>query len=252
MSLDKLFNPKSIAIVGASSEEGKIGNVIAKNILELGYGGEVYLVNPKYAEIFGKKCYKSLGEIPTSSAGMIDLAILAIPAKFVNQEILNNSKNIKNYVVISAGFSEIGEEGKKQEEELKKITKENGLNISGPNCLGFIIPSLKLNASFAGGMPEAGNIAFVSQSGALAVAIMDAAKKEGTKFSSIVSVGNKMQISETEMLEFLGQDENTKVIGMYLEGIKEGGKFIEIAGKIAKIKPPVIIKETAVLLKEEP
>ncbi|KKP79511.1 MAG: putative acyl-CoA synthetase [Candidatus Moranbacteria bacterium GW2011_GWF2_35_39] len=246
MSLDKLFNPKSIAIVGASSEEGKIGNVIAKNILELGYGGEVYLVNPKYSEIFGKKCYKSLGEIfedkPALSAGMIDLAILAIPAKFVNQEILNNSKNIKNYVVISAGFSEIGEEGKKQEEELKKIAKENELNILGPNCLGFIIPSLKLNASFAGGMPEAGNISFVSQSGALAVALMDSAKKEGIKFSSIVSIGNKMEIGEVEMLEFLAQDENTKVIGMYLEGIKDGEKFIEMAENVSRLKPIVILK----------
>ncbi len=242
MSLEKLFNPASIAIIGASEDAGKIGTVIAKNILELGFEGEVYLVNPKYDEIFGKKCYKSLSEIPASSADKINLAILAIPAKFVNQEILNNSKNIKNYVVISAGFSEIGEEGRVQEEELKKIAKEKELNILGPNCLGFIAPKIKLNASFAGGMPEAGNIAFVSQSGALAVAIMDAAKKEGTKFSSIVSVGNKMQITETEMLEFLAQDENTKVIGMYLEGIKEGEKFIEIAGKISRVKPVVILK----------
>ena len=241
MNLEKLFNPKSIAIVGASSEEGKIGNVVAKNILELGYEGEVFLVNPKYDEIFNKKCYKSLAE-SASSADKIDLAIMAIPAKFVNQEILNNSKNIKNFVVISAGFSEIGEIGKKQEEELKKIADENELNILGPNCLGYISPNIKLNASFAGSMPEAGDISFVTQSGALAVAIMDKAKKEGLKFSSIVSVGNKMQISETEMLEFLAEDKNTKVIGMYLEGIKDGKKFVEVAGNISKIKPIVILK----------
>jgi acetate---CoA ligase (ADP-forming) len=238
MSLQKLFNPKSIAIVGASSEEGKIGNVIAKNIIELGYQGEVFLVNPKYNEIFGKKCYKNLSEIEKE----VDLAIIAIPAKFVNQEIKNNADRVKNYVVISAGFSEIGREGKAQEEELAKIAKENDLNILGPNCLGFIVPKLKLNASFAGGMPEAGNISFVSQSGALAVALIDAAKKEGLKFSNVISVGNKMQLGEEEMLEYLAEDPDTKVIGMYLEGIKDGKKFVEIAGNISHRKPVVILK----------
>lgn len=238
MSLEKLFNPKSIAIVGASQEEGKVGNVIAKNILELGYAGEVFLVNPKYDEIFGNKCYKNLSEIKSE----VDLAIMAIPAKFVNQEIKNNADRVKNYVVISAGFSEIGEEGKKQEDELAKIVEENNLNILGPNCLGFIAPEIKLNASFAGGMPKSGNISFISQSGALAVALMDKAEKEGMKFSNIVSIGNKMQISESEMLEFLVQDENTKVIGMYLEGIKDGKKFIETAQKVSRIKPIVILK----------
>jgi acetyltransferase len=238
MSLKKLFNPKSIAIVGASNEEGKVGNVITKNVLKLGYVGEVYLVNPKYDKLFGKKCYKSLSEIEEK----IDLAIIAIPAKFVNKEIENNAKNVENYVVISAGFSEIGEEGRLQEEELARIAVKNKLNILGPNCLGFIIPNLKLNASFAGGMPEDGNISFVSQSGALAVAIMDAAKQEGMKFSNIVSVGNKMVVDETQMLEFLARDKNTKVIGMYLEGIKEGKKFIQMAHKISQKKPIVILK----------
>jgi len=238
MSLDKLFNPKSIAIVGASSEEGKVGNVIAKNILNLGYTGQVYLVNPKHNEILGQKCYKSLAEIKED----IDLAVVAIPAKFVNEEIKNNADKIKNFVVISAGFSEIGPAGKKLEKELSLIAQKEKVNILGPNCLGFIVPSLKLNASFAGGMPETGNISFVSQSGALAVAMMDMAKKEGMKFSNIVSVGNKMEIGELEMLEFLAQDKNTKVIGMYLEGISDGKKFIEVAQKISLIKPIVILK----------
>lgn len=238
MSLEKLFNPKSIAIVGASSEVGKVGNVIAKNICELGYAGKIYLINPKYKEIFGRKCYGSLVDIKDE----IDLTIIAIPAKFVNQEIKNNAKKIKNYVVISAGFSEIGKEGKKQEEDLAKIAKENKLNILGPNCLGFIIPSLKLNASFAGGMVEKGNISFVSQSGALAVAFIDKAKEEGMKFSNIISIGNKMQISETELLEFLAKDKHTKIIGMYLEGIKDGKNFIKIAQEVSKIKPIIILK----------
>lgn len=236
MELNKLFNPQSIAIVGASEDAGRVGNVIAKNILTLGYQGQVFLVNPKHETLFGKKCYKNLNEIENE----VDLAIIVIPAKFVNNVIEENTNRVKNFVVISAGFAEINVEGKAREGELKKIADENNLNILGPNCLGFIIPQLKLNASFAGGMPETGNIAFVSQSGALAVAIMDVAKKENLKFSNIISIGNKMQMDEVALLEYLDKDENTKVIGMYLEGIKDGRKFIKIAQESKK--PIVVLK----------
>lgn len=238
MSLENLFNPKSIAIVGASEEEGKVGNVIAKNILNLGYAGEVFLVNPKYDQLFGKKCYRNLSDIESD----VDLAIIAIPAKFVADEIQKNADKIKNYVIISAGFSEIGSEGRAREEIIQKIAAEKELNILGPNCLGFIIPSLKLNASFAGGMPENGNIAFISQSGALAVGIMDIAEKEDICFSNIISIGNKMDMDEAKILDYLAKDDNTKVIGMYLEGIKDGKKFIEIASRVSKIKPVVVLK----------
>lgn len=236
MSLDSLFNPKSIAIVGASEEEGKVGNVVAKNILTLGYKGEVFLVNPKHKMLFGRKCYKSLNEIEKS----VNLAIIIIPAKLVNKVVKESANRVKNYIIISAGFAEINEEGKKREKELLEIAEKNGLNILGPNCLGFIIPSLKINASFAGGMPEAGNIAFVTQSGALAVAMMDAAKKYDFKFSQIISIGNKMQIGEAELLEHLEKDEKTKVIGLYLEGIKDGKKFIETVRNLSK--PVVVLK----------
>jgi len=235
-NLENFFNPQSIAIIGASDEPGKIGNIIARNLLELGYAGKVFLVNPKHEEILEKKCYPSVLEIEEE----VDLAIIVIPAKFVNEVIKNAKDKTKNFVVISAGFSEIGLEGKACEEELKQIAKENNLNILGPNCLGFIIPQLKLNASFAGGLPAAGNVAFVSQSGALAVGLMDMAKKEGLEFSSVISIGNKMQMGETELLEYLESDANTKVIGLYLEGVKNGRKFIEIAQKIKK--PIVILK----------
>lgn len=238
MNLEKLFNPQSVAIVGASAEEGKIGHVMAKNILSLGYQGKVFLVNPKYDELLGQKCYLNLGEINEP----VDLAILAIPGKFVNQEVKNNAQKIKNYVIISSGFSEIGEEGRKQEEELNKIAQENNLNILGPNCLGFLVPSLKLNASFAGGMPRSGNVAFISQSGALAVAMMDIFEKEEIGFSHVVSVGNKMQLGETKLLEYLATHEEVKVIAMYLEGIDNGAEFIKIAQKISSQKPIVVIK----------
>ena len=237
-SLEKLFNPRSIAVVGASEEGGKVGNVIAKNLLNLGFPGEVFLVNPKHENMFGRKCYKNLDEIEKE----IDLAVLAIPAEFVNDEIKKHASKIKNYVVISAGFAEIGPIGKKRETDLSDIAKENDLNILGPNCLGFIVPELKLNASFAGGMPMNGNVAFVSQSGALAVALMDIAEKEKTKFSNIISIGNKMQLSEAEVLEYLATDQKTKVIGMYLESIRDGRKFKEVSRIVSAQKPVIILK----------
>lgn len=238
MKLQKLFNPQSIAIVGASQEKGKVGNVITKNILELGYTGKIFLVNPKHEKIFDYRAFKSLADITEK----VDLAIIVLPAKIVVPVIREASERVKNFVVISAGFSETNEDGKIREDELKKIADEKNLNILGPNCLGFIVPKLKLNASFAGGMPKIGNISFVSQSGALAVAIMDIARKENIKFSNIISVGNKMHLDESEILEYLASDNDTKVIGMYLEGIKNGQKFIEVAQKISKIKPIVILK----------
>lgn len=234
----KLFSPRSIAIVGASNKKGTIGNVLVKNITKLGYAGEVFFVNPSYNILNWKRCYKSLENIKRP----VDLAIIAIPAKFVIETIEKAAGIIKNYIVISAGFSEIGEDGARHEKELATLAKKYKLNILGPNCLGFIAPKLKLNASFAGGMPAEGNIAFVSQSGALAVALMDRAKEEHLGFSNIISVGNKMEIDETELLEYLLEDKKTKVIGMYLEGIKNGRKFLEIAKKASLKKPIVILK----------
>ncbi|TSC94072.1 MAG: hypothetical protein Athens101428_429, partial [Candidatus Berkelbacteria bacterium Athens1014_28] len=189
--LEKFFNPSSVAVVGATANLGKVGNTIAKNLLELGYSGKVFLVNPKHDKLFDRKCYKSLEEIED----VVDLAIVAIPADFALEAVKKSSDKVKNFVIVSAGFSETGIEGKRKEDELKAIAEEKNLNILGPNCLGFINPKIKLNASFAGGMPQAGNVAFVSQSGALVVALMDVAKKENIKFSNLVSVGNEMQMN---------------------------------------------------------
>jgi len=238
MDLQRLFNPASIAIVGASEEEGKVGNVIARNILTLGYSGKVFLVNPKHEVLFGQKCHKSLNEVQEP----VDLAVMAIPAKFVNEEIAKNADRIKNYVIISAGFSEMSEEGKKREEELKGIADQKELNILGPNCLGFIASEIKLNATFAGGMPQVGNIALLSQSGALAVGMLDIAEKDNYGFSYVFSIGNKMDIDEAEILEYLANDPKTKVIGMYLEGMKNGEEFIKVASRVSKIKPIIMLK----------
>ena len=236
--LNNLFNPSSIAIVGATDETGKVGAAITKNILNLGYAGKVFLVNPKHDEMLGQKCYAKLEDIEEG----IDLAIIAIPAKFVPEVVKNSQGKAKHFVVISAGFSETGKEGKEREDEILKIAEENDLSVLGPNCLGFIAPKAKLNASFAGGLPKQGNISFVSQSGALISAILDISKKEDFGFSNIISIGNKMQIDESDLFEYLENDPETKVIGMYLEGIKDGRKFKELAQKISKEKPVVILK----------
>jgi len=238
MNLENLFNPASIAIVGASEEEGKVGNVLAKNVLTLGYSGKVFLVNPKHDTLFGQKCYHNLAEIEES----VDLAVISIPAKFVLAEIEQNAEKIKNYVIISAGFSEMSAEGKEREEGIKKIAEEKNLSILGPNCLGFIVPKLKLNATFASGMPESGNIALISQSGALMVGMMDIAEEKNFKFSHIVSIGNKMQVTETEIIKYLEKDPAVKVIGLYLEGIKNGQEFAKVASAVSKTKPIVLMK----------
>lgn len=237
-NLKSLFNPESIAIVGASNKKGKVGTVIADNISKLGYKGRIYYVNPSYRILKLKRCHESLGAIKKK----IDLAIVSVPAKFVLDVVKDGMSVTKNFVIISAGFSETGNEGAQREKQLLDLAKKNGLNILGPNCLGFIVPKEKLNASFAGGMPNSGNIAFVSQSGALAVALMDKAKGEHLGFSHVISVGNQMQLDESELLEYLASDKETKVIGMYLEGIKNGEKFLEVASRVSKIKPIVILK----------
>ncbi|MCD6149884.1 acetate--CoA ligase family protein [bacterium] len=237
-NLKTFFNPRSIAIVGVTEKEGKVGNVVAKNILNIGYGGEVFLVNPKHKELFGRRCYSSLEEINEK----VDLAIIIIPAKFVNNTIKNAADKVKNFAIISAGFSEMGEKGKKRENELAKLAEKNNLNILGPNCLGFINPKIKLNASFAGGMPEMGNIALISQSGALAVGFMDAAEKEGIKFSNLISIGNKARINETDLIKYFSGDESTKAIAVYIEGIKNGREFMKITEKVSAKKPIIILK----------
>lgn len=237
-NLNKFFSPSSIAIVGATDGEGKVGMVITRNVLELGYAGQVFLINPNKKELYGRRCYAEIKDVEKE----IDLAVIVVPAPLVNKIVKGASDKVKNFVIISAGFSEIGGEGKRREEELKKIAEENNLNILGPNCLGFINPSLKLNATFAGGMPEEGNIGLISQSGALAVAILDVFAKKELGFSGVFSIGNKAQIGETDLINYLGENAESKVIGLYLEGIKDGRKFMETASQVSRLKPFVILK----------
>ncbi len=237
-NFETFFNPGSIAIIGATDGAGKVGTVITRNILKLGYQGKVFLVNPTRKELYGKKCYAKLEDIEEN----MDLAVVIIPAGIVPEVVKNGAHKAKNFVIVSAGFGESGPEGKKRELELSEIAAEKNISILGPNCLGFIIPRLRLNATFAGGMPKRGNIGFITQSGALAVALLDIFEKCQPGFSGIFSIGNKMQVDESDLIEYLGNDANTKVIGLYLEGVKNGQKFINITKKISRIKPLVILK----------
>ena len=234
-----LFKPKSLAVIGASRNPTKVGHTILKNIINSGYKGKIYPINPKANEILGLKCYKSVLDVPDK----VDLAIISIPAPLVLDAVEEcGKKGVKYLVVISAGFKEIGGEGVDREKELIKISKKYGMRVLGPNCLGFIDTFTPLNATFAAVTPKKGRIAFISQSGALITAILDWSIKRGIGFSKIVSLGNKADLDEVDFVEAIGQDPNTKVILLYIESIEEGRRFIEVAQKVSRVKPIVVLK----------
>ncbi|RLG36151.1 CoA-binding protein [Methanosarcinales archaeon] len=238
--LDKLFNPRTVAVVGATPKEGKVGNTILKNLLASGTGLlSIYAVNPRYDRIQGLKCYPSLSEIQ----GDIDLAVIAIPAEGVPNVLEQCAeRGVENVVVISAGFKEVGREGAVLESELVKIAKEHKLNIVGPNCLGIINTHANLNATFGKTVPDKGSIAFLSQSGAFALAVIDWAKVEKVGFSKIVSLGNKAVLDECHFLEYLDKDPDTAVVAMYLEDVSEGSRFMRVVRKVSRTKPVVVMK----------
>ncbi len=243
--LKALFEPQSIAVIGASRRVEAVGYAILKNLVQGGYKGKVYPVNPKADEILGVKCYPTVADIPDA----VDHAIFIIPGAAVPPELeACGKKGAKAGIVISAGFREIGGEGVKLEKEIKRIADAYGMSILGPNCLGLINndPRFCMNASFSGTIPQTGNIAFISQSGALATALMDYARGENIGMSKIISLGNKVDVTELEILQYLKNDPNTEVIIMYLEDIVKGQEFIEaareITGEVAKTKPILVIK----------
>lgn len=238
--LDHFFSPKSIAIVGASPKKGKLGNVLIENIKKGGWKGKLYFVNPKYAKS-RKDYFSSLSEIKKS----VNLVLVAIPAPFASEILENGASSkpaIKNFAVISSGFKEAGKEGFALEKNLVNIAQKDNLNILGPNCLGFANPAEKLNATFTDVKLQKGNIAIVSQSGALAVALLDWAANMNIGFSKIVSIGNKADLEESEMVNFLASDKGTKAIALYLEDIKNGSKLMEALAKITPRKPVIILK----------
>ncbi|MDP6561355.1 MAG: acetate--CoA ligase family protein [Candidatus Peribacteraceae bacterium] len=235
-----LFEPKSIAVIGASPTEGKVGHDVLKNLIDEGYGGDLFPINPKHEEVLGKKTYKSVKEVDEP----IELAVIVVPAKIVPAVLEECAeKKIENVIIISAGFAETGtEEGKDLEEQIKTIAQEHDINLIGPNCLGILRPSFKMNASFAAHLPPKGSIALISQSGAMAVAVMDASQEIGIGYSLIASIGNKAVMDESDLLERAGQDSKTSVVGFYLESISDGKRFLQTCIKVGATKKIVILK----------
>ena len=243
--IEKFFNPNSVAIVGASPKPGKVGNVILANFKRR-FKGRIYPVNPKHEEIMGLKCYPSIKDLPETP----DLVVIAIPAPKVPQVLRDaGEKGVKAAIIISGGFRETGtEEGKRLEEEIVKISKEYGIRILGPNCLGiydnwsgvdtFFLPDEKMMR------PPKGKISFISQSGAFASALLDWMAYRNIGISRAISYGNKIDVDDVDLLEFLAKDDKTGLIIMYLEGLKPGrGRlFIDKAKEVVQKKPIVIYK----------
>lgn len=236
-SLAKLFNPSSIAVVGVSEDPSKLGSVLFSNIVDSGYKGKVYPVNPKHDTLYGMKTYKSVGAIK----GKVDLVTIAVPSKFVI-EIMKEAgkKGVKAAIVITAGFKEIGKD--ELEKELVKTAKKYKIRLLGPNCLGMINPMVDLNASFAASTPEKGNISFLSQSGAFCTAVLDMAVEKNLGFSHFVSLGNKADIGELDLLDMWYKDDNVNVIGAYLEEISKGKEMLELVRQNDNKKPLIMFK----------
>ncbi|MGL1932409.1 MAG: acetate--CoA ligase family protein [Desulfotalea sp.] len=237
--LEQLFFPKKIAVIGASKIKGKVGYDLVKNITEGGYTGEVIPVNPGGGEIFGLKIYSHLKDYDDD----IDMAIISVPrdlALNVVQDAL--TKRCRVIVAVGSGFKESGNEGALLEEDLLNLCRKSGAKLLGPNCLGFINTGIKLNASFAGELPRAGGIGIFSQSGALCAAMLDQVDKRGLGLSKMISIGNKADINENELLNYFAEDPDTKVIVGYLENIVAGNTFVKNAANICREKPVVILK----------
>jgi acetyltransferase len=230
------FNPKTIAIIGASETPGKVGNTVTNNIKNT-FSGKIFPINPKADEIFEIPCYKSILDVEEE----IDIAIFVIPGKFVNKAAEEcGKKKVKGLIVISAGFKEIGGEGVEREEELIRIGKKYKMRILGPNCLGLI--GLNYNGSFAAETPKKGGIAMISQSGAMLTGMMDYSMTQAFGFSCNISLGNKADLGAVDFIKFLAEDDNTSVILCYLESITDGKRFLEILPEATRKKPIVILK----------
>ncbi len=235
MSIDFFFEPKSVAVIGASRKPGKIGHEVLKNLLEGGFPGDIYPVNPKADEILGLRCYRSIKELPPT-----DLAVICIPANAVISAVEEcGERGVKGAIVISAGFSEIGR--RDLEEKLVRTARKYNLRIIGPNCAGIMYTPSRLFASFEMRCSH-GNIAFLTQSGALGAAVLAWLEEEQMGLCAFVSYGNQCDVDEAELLEYFAEDDHTKAVAMYVEGIKSGRRFIEKGRRLSRRKPLCVLK----------
>jgi acetyltransferase len=237
--LQLLFNPGSVAIIGASGNTGKIGYSIVANMKNSEFAGSVYPVNPKEKEILGYRCYASVRDI----GNPVDVAVVSVPAERALDVARECGEiGVGFLVVVTAGFKETGEVGLRREQELLRICKEFGMRLVGPNVVGVMDTHTPINASFAQGLPGKGEITFISQSGAMLVAIFDWSRSLGLGFSRFVSVGNKADLNEVDFIWSAAQDPNTKVILCYIEDVTDGKRFIKVVREASKLKPVIILK----------
>lgn len=238
-NIERMLNPRVVAVIGASEEEGSVGQSLMKNLLLGKDRRKIYPVNIKRNSVLGLKCYASIAEVPEH----IDLAIIATPAKTVPALVEDCAKaRVEGVVIISAGFREVGPEGAKLEDEIKSIQAKHSIRVLGPNCVGLIRPQVGLNATFLRDNPQQGQIAFVSQSGALGSAMLNWAVSAGIGFSMFASLGSTLDIDYGDMIDYLGEDPHTRSIIIYMEGVGNAKKFMSAARGFARTKPIIVIK----------
>ncbi len=238
-SLTPFFDAKGVAILGASTNPKKLSYGILENLVSFGYKGEVYPVNPNATEILGRKAYASISDVPDP----VELAVVVLPVTVIMETMKEiGERGIKAVVIITGGFRELGEEGAKVERAVKELAQSYGMRVVGPNCVGTIDVRTGLDSTFIKGLPPAGPIAFISQSGAICGGVIDLIINSRIGFSHFASLGNEMDVTETDMLEYFAEDEHAKVIAMYVEGIQDGSRFMEVARRVSQKKPIVFLK----------
>ncbi|MBS7609588.1 acetate--CoA ligase family protein [Candidatus Bathyarchaeota archaeon] len=242
-ALERLFNPRSVAIFGASPNPGRIGHGIISSLMASGFPGSIYAINPKYSEILGLRSYRNLMEIP----GLVDLAVMAIPASALQRAISECiSKGVRSIVIISGGFKELGCAQAELEFRIAEELKRHGIRLIGPNCMGILNPKARLDVLFQPPermlRPKPGSIAFLTQSGTIGCVFLEWAALEGLGVSKFVSYGNRADIDEADLIRYLGRDGETEVIGIYIEGLGNGRKLLKALKELAPKKPIVVLK----------
>jgi acetyl coenzyme A synthetase (ADP forming)-like protein len=246
---DSFFLPRAVAVIGASADPDKVGFAVLRNALygsiagpadrARGFDGQVYAVNAKGGEILGQPAHKSVSDVPAG----VDLAVIAIPAHLIPQTVADcGRRGIKAVVVITAGFSEVGPEGQKLEHEMVTAAREHGVRIVGPNCLGVIAAEKRLNVSFAYETPPPGSISLLSQSGAVCTALISYAFEEHIGYRHFVSMGDKCDVEDAEVIDYFARDDKTSCIALYIEALKQPRAFYEAARRATRVKPVVAIK----------
>ena len=236
-SMVRIMNPKAVAVIGASAEDGKIGNSVMKNLINGGYAGEIYPINPKASEVMGHACFKSVKDIP----GEVDIAVFAIPAKFVTGALEEvGQKGIAGAVMIPSGFAEVGEH--ELQRQMVEVARKHNVRVMGPNIYGFYYTPANLCATFCTPYDVKGHAALSSQSGGVGMAIIGFSRSAKMGVSAIVGLGNKSDIDEDDLLTYFEQDDNTQVIAMHVEDLKDGRAFAEVAQRVSKKKPVIVLK----------